>query len=169
MESQYVAFRFGAKITILGTGHYLAPGARGGDFCCDNGALSWSPLKHTVWFWSPTLAAEDFMFPPLSSQPPQKGSVTICKQVASILKLTSHEPWTTTSSTWSSDINWIVRKGLLLSSKSLKTKSLTLSFPHCRILRQILHPLISRHFHLWQHTTRLCSQTLCCFGNNDME
>ena len=31
--------------------------------------------------------------------------------------------------------------------------------PHCRILPHILHPLIPRHFHLWYHTIRLCSQT----------
>ena len=68
-------------------------------FFCDKVALMWFPLKHTVWFWSPTLAVEDFMFPPLQSEPPQKASVTICKQVTSILILTSHEPWTTTSHT----------------------------------------------------------------------
>ena len=39
--------------------------------------------------------------------------------------------------------------------------------PHRRILPHILHPLIPRHFHLWHHTIRLCSQTLWCFGNND--
>ena len=85
------------------------------------------PLKDTVWFYPPTLVVEDFMIPLLLSQPPQKASVTICKEVTSILILTFHEPWTATSHIWSSDMKWIVSEGLLFSSKSLKTKSLSLS------------------------------------------
>ena len=69
-----------------------------GDFCCDNWALTWSPLKgYSVVLTPhpppPTLAVEDFMIPPL----------------------------------WSSDMNWIICQELLFSSKSLKTKSLSLS------------------------------------------
>ena len=63
------------------------------DFCCYNWALKWSPLKHTVWFWSPHIGNGRFHDPRLSlllSQPPQKASVTICKQVTSILIVTSH-------------------------------------------------------------------------------
>ena len=60
--------------------------------------------------------------PRLLSQPPQKASVTICKQVTSILILTSHEPWTTTLHIWSSDMDCIVCEGLLFSSKLLKKK-----------------------------------------------
>ena len=78
----------------------------GKEFCCNKGALTWSPLKaYSVVLIPLTLAVEDFMMPPLLSQPPQKASVTICKQVTSILILTSYEPWTTTSHIWSSDMN----------------------------------------------------------------
>ena len=45
MESQYVAFRFGAKITILGTGHYLAPGAGGGEFLLRQRSTFLIPFK----------------------------------------------------------------------------------------------------------------------------
>ena len=84
----------------------------GKEFCCNKGALTWSPLKaYSVVLIPPTLAVEDFMILPLLSQPPQKTSVTICKQVTSILILTSYEPWTTTSHIWSSDMNWIVCEG----------------------------------------------------------
>ena len=86
------------------------------DFCCDNRALTWSPLKA----YSVKFNATPPPPPSLLSQPPQKASVTICKQVISILILTSHEPWTTTLHIWSSDMNCIVCEGLLFSSKLLK-------------------------------------------------
>ena len=47
----------------LGTGHYLSSGG-GENFCCDNGALTWSPL--TVWFWLPHFDSGRFHDPPSS-------------------------------------------------------------------------------------------------------
>ena len=135
------------------------------DFCWDNGALTWSPpLKDTVWFYPPTLAVEDFMIPLLLSQPPQKASVTICKEVASILILTFHEPWTATSHIWSSDMKWIVREGLLFSSKSLKTKSLSLSSSSLSNSSSYSSSPVPLYSHLWHHTIRLCSQTLWSYS-----
>ena len=118
------------------------------------------------------------MILPLLSQSSQKARVAICKQVTSILILTSQEPWTTTSHIWSSDMNWIVREGivwrdygegLLFSSKLLKTNSLSLSSSSLSNSSSFpLHLLIPRHFLLCHHTIRLCSQTLWCVGNNDI-
>ena len=110
---------------VLGGG-----GGGGRGFFATTEHLRDPPLQHTVWLWSPHIGGGRFHEspPPLLSQPPQKANVTIRKQVTSILMiLTSHEPWTTTSHIWSSDMHWIVCEGLLFSSKSLKTKSLSLS------------------------------------------
>ena len=97
----------------------------------------------------------------LLSQPPQKASVTICKQVTSILIVTSHEPWTTTSHIWSSDMDWKLSvKGYSSHPNHSHCRSRP---PHCRILPHILHPPISRFLHLWHFTIRLCSQTLWSF------
>ena len=97
-------------------------------------------------FDSPSLRVEYFMILPLLSQSPEKASVAICKQVTSTLILTSHEPWTTTSHIWPSDMNWIVREELLFSSKLLKTNSLLLSSFSLSNSSSFLHPLIPRHF-----------------------
>ena len=118
----------------LGTGHYLSSRGGGRIFVATTEHLRFPPLQ--CGFDSPTLTVEDFMILPLLSQSPQRASVAICKQVTSILILTSHEPWTTASHIWSSDMNWIVSEsivwrdygeGLLFSSKLLKTNSLSLS------------------------------------------
>ena len=122
------------------------------------------PLKDTVWFYPPTLAVEDFMIPLLLSQPPQKASVTICKEVTSILILTFHEPWTATSHIWSSDMKWIVCEGLLFSSKSLKTKSLSLSSSSLSNSSSYSSSPVPLYSHLWHHTIRLCSQTLWSYS-----
>ena len=155
------------KTQIRDRSLFIAVGGGGGGlwiFVATTEPVRDPPLKHTGWFLNqfknpPTLAVENFMTPPLLSQPPQKASVTICKQVTSILILTSHETWTTTLHIWSSDMNCIVCEGLLFSSKLFKKSHCRSRPPHCRILPYILHPLISRHFHLWYHTIRLCSQT----------
>ena len=97
---------------------FIVRGGGGGgvaeDFFCDNGALTWFPLT----------AYNVVLIPPHhigggrfhDSPPPRfypshykKPVFTISKQVTSIfIILTSHEPWTTTSHIWSSDMNWIV-------------------------------------------------------------
>ena len=163
-------------VYTLGTGHYLS--SRGGRriFVATTEHLRFPPLQ--CGFDSPTLTVEDFMILPLLSQSSQKARVAICKQVTSILILTSQEPWTTTSHIWSSDMNWIVREGivwrdygegLLFSSKLLKTNSLSLSSSSLSNSSSFpLHLLIPRHFLLCHHTIRLCSQTLWCVGNNDI-
>ena len=123
-------------VYTLGTGHYLSSRGGGGGriFVATTEHLRFPALQ--CGFYSPTLTVEDFMILPLLSQSPQRASVAICKQVTSILILTSHEPWTTASHIWSSDMNWIVSEsivwrdygeGLLFSSKLLKTNSLSLS------------------------------------------
>ena len=122
-------------VYTLGTGHYLSSRGGGGRiFVATTEHLRFPPLQ--CGFDSPTLTVEDFMILPLLYQSPQRASVAICMQVTSILILTSHEPWTTASHIWSSDMNWIVSEsivwrdygeGLLFSSKLLKTNSLSLS------------------------------------------
>ena len=123
-----------------------------------------SPPKGYSVVYPPTLVVEDFMIPLLLSQPPQKASVTICKEVTSILILTFHEPWTATSHIWSSDMKWIVCEGLLFSSKSLKTKSLSLSSSSLWNSSSYSSSPVPLHSHLWHHTIRLCSQTLWSYS-----
>ena len=117
----------------------------GKEFCCNKRALTWSPLKaySVVLPPPPTLAVKDFMIPLLLSQPPQKASVTICKQVTSILILTSSEPWTTTSHIFghliwtelsvkgnsSHQNRWKKIKSISFSSYSLSNSSSYSSFP----------------------------------------
>ena len=140
-------------------------------FFCDKVALMWFPLKHTVWFWSPTLAVEDFMFPPLQSEPPQKASVTICKQVTSILILTSHEGlnnnFTYLVIIWY-ELNCLWRVTLLIQ-KSLKTNSL--SFSSSSLSNSSSYssssdsPSLSP---LAPHDSSVFTDSLCV-GNNDIE
>ena len=161
----------------LGTGHYLSSRGGGGFLLRQQSTYVFPPLQ--CGFDSPTLTVEDYMILPLLSQSPQRASVAICMQVTSILILTSHEPWTTTSHIWSSDMNWIVSEsivwrdygeGLLLSSKLLKTNSLSLSSFSLSNSSSFLHPaLIPSHFPPWHQTIHLCPQTLWCVGNNDIE
>ena len=96
-------------------------------FFCDKVALMWFPLKHTVWFWSPTLAVEDFMFPPLQSEPPQK-----CNYMqASDLYINTYVSWTLNNNFTYLVIIWYELNCLwrvtLLIQKSLKTNSLSFS------------------------------------------
>ena len=113
-----------------------------GDFCCDNWALTWSPLKGYSVVLTP--------HPP----PPH------WRWKTSWFPLFGHLIWTELSvKSYSSHPNrW--KQSHCRSRPS-----------HCRILPHILHPLIPRHFHLWHHgyTISLCSQTLWCVGNNDSE
>ena len=130
---------------------FLLPGVgegRAANFCCDNGALTWSLLKAYCFAPPP---------PPLSSIPATTKSqtkCTICKQVTSILILTSHLIWTELSHT----DRW----------KQSHCRSLP---SHCRILPHILNLLICGPVTFIFGTTRyrLCSQTLWCVGNNDIE
>ena len=89
----------------LGTGHYISSGG-GRIFVATTEHLRVPPLQ--CGFDSPTMTVEDFMILPLLSQSPQRARVAICMQVTSVLILMSHQPWTTTSHIWSSDMNWIL-------------------------------------------------------------
>ena len=120
-------------VYTLGTGHYLSSRGGGGFLLQQRSTYVFPPYSVVL---IPTLTVEDFMILPLLYQSPQRARVAICMQVTSILILTSHEPWTTASHIWSSDMNWIVSEsivwrdygeGLLFSSKLLKTNSLSLS------------------------------------------
>ena len=118
-------------VYTLGTGHYLSSRGGGGGVLLQ---------QRSTYVFLPYSVVLNLLIPPhwrwKMCQSPQRARVAICMQVTSILILTSHEPWTTASHIWSSDMNWIVSEsivwrdygeGLLFSSKLLKTNSLSLS------------------------------------------
>ena len=96
----------------------------------------------------------------LLSQPPQKASGTICKQVTSILIVTSHMNLEQQLRIfghliWTENCLWRVTLPIRIIYSHCHFRP-----PHCWILPHILHPPIPRLLHLWHFTIRLCSQTL---------
>ena len=119
------------------------------------------PLKAYSVVLIPHIGGGRFHVPPSPIPATTKSRCNyICKQVISILILTSYEPWTTTSHIWSSAWTELSVKGNSSHPNRWKQSHCRSRPPHCLILPHILHPLIPRHFHLWYLTIRLSSQTV---------
>ena len=166
-------------VFTLGTGHYLSSRGGGEDFCCNNGALTWSPL--TVWFWFPHIDGGRFHDPP-SSMPVATKSQG-CYMHASDIYINTYVSWTLNDSLtylvigyelncqWKHSLErlwWrvtlliqIVENKFIVAVVLLTVEFFLISHP--ALIR------IPRHFLLWHQTIRLRSQTLWCVGNNDIE
>ena len=148
---------------------FIAWGGGGGgqDFCCKNGALTWSPL--TVWFWFPLIESGIFYDPP--SFIPVARKSQCCYMQASDIYINTYVSWTlnnnlTYLTIWY-ELNCPWRVTLLIQIVENK-------FIVAIVLLTVEFFLISSSSDspsllLWHHTIRLCSQTLWCVGNNDIE
>ena len=146
----------------------------GEEFCCDKGALALSPLKaySVVLTPSPHIGGERFHDPPSSIPATTKSQCNYMQ--ASDTYINTHVLWTLNNNftylvIWC-ELNCLrTVKGNSSHPHRWKQIHCRSRPPHRRIPLHILHPLIPRHFHLWHLTISLCSQTLWCVGNNDIE
>ena len=165
-------------VYTLGTGHYLSSRGGGGkDFCCNNGALTFSPL--TVWFWFPYIDSRRFHDPPSSIPVATKSQC--CYMQASDIYINTYVSWTLNDSLtylvigYELNCQWKHSLERLWWRVSLLIQIVENKFIVAVVLLTvefflISHPaLIPRHFLLWHQTICLRSQTLWCVGNNDIE
>ena len=142
----------------------------GKEFCCNKGALTWSPLKAYSVVLTPSshIGGERFQDPPSSIPATTKSQCNYMQ--ARDIYINTYVSWTLNNNftylvIWY-ELNCLWRATFLI--QIVKQSHCRFRPPHCLIPPHILHPLIPRHSSLAPHDSSVFTDSLWV-GNNDIE